>query len=123
MQWNISSVNFEGDFTTITGFSPVNRNSCIEVIITKSTLEEALKIEGQRFNGMYHEGYALTIIHPGEVYIIDIKMYHHDNDYTDMQNKPFVHIDNAINFFDNNLYMGLNRLVYMNLMGLMRTII
>jgi hypothetical protein len=86
-------------------------------------LAEALNIEGQRLNGMYHEGYALTIIDPGEVYIIDTHMYHDDNNYADMQNKPFVHIDNAINYFDNYPYMGLNRLVYMNLMGMIRTII
>ena len=123
MQWNISSVDHDGDFTTITGFSPQLQNSCIRVIITKTTLEDALNIQGQRMNGNYHEGYALTIINPDEVYIIDIDMYQHINHYMDMQNRQFVHIDNAINYFGNNPYMGLHKLVYMNLMGMMKTII
>lgn len=119
MQWNISSVQHNGDLSTIMGFSPVNHDSCIRVIITRTTLNDALNIEGQRFYGNYHEGYAITVINPDEVYIIDIDMYNHVNDYLDMQNGQFIPINNAINFFDDYLYMGLNRLVFLNVIGMM----
>ena len=109
--WNISSItrydnNQNLPTIKVNGFNPRVQYMCIESIITKTTLINALN-----YNRNYHEGYNISIVNPDEVYIINTIIYDNINEYTNMSNQNYSAIYEE-KYLNETYYMGLPMIVF-----------
>jgi len=117
MEWNLTYVEKQAnpDILTIKGYDESSFGTCIISTITKTNLKDALAIMDT-----FDEGYALSIINPDEVYIIDISIYIDKELYQIMCKQPSVH-SNDDKYFNFDYYMELPFLVFCQWKGMIST--
>ena len=111
MTWFITSVSQTFDYQNqpilvIEGFNSKIKNLCLKSIIKKTNLTDALSYQHN-----FNEHYSISVINPNEVYTIQIDYIDNNNIYHDMQQAPFVSIENK-KYFNGPFYMGLPMIVF-----------
>ena len=117
MKWNITSVKITDDnqHVDIEGYSLDDDDTYFSSKIKRTTLLNELNI-----NCNFHEGYAISMVNPLEIYIIELEFEKNKVHYNMLRNSISVSADKTI-YFDHPAYMGLPLIVFMQWKGMLNT--
>jgi len=118
MKWNITSVKIteNNQHIEVEGYSLDDENMYFISKIKRITLNEIFNI-----NHNFHEGYAISMVNPLEIYIIDLRFEKNNQNYNNiLRNNISVSADKT-RYFDHPAYMGLPPIVFMQWKGMLNT--
>lgn len=118
MKWNITSVKItdNNQHVEVEGYSLDD-----DITYFSSTIKRITFIEIININSNFHEGYAISMVNPLEIYIIELGFEKNNQNYNNiLRNNISVSADKT-RYFDHPAYMGLPPIVFMQWKGMLNT--